>query len=115
MMYYNLKRLPDGWRMVKFDNLFNVEAVYKIRFSRGKFYCDCPATGRPSCRHRDMVPTFIDAKAVDTGRFLCYDTGEWHPPVEGLSTIDILPPFPRPRKLSIAERKHSTRAGRHRQ
>lgn len=88
-MYYNLRRMPDGYRMVKFDFLFNVEAVYYIRFSRGRFYCDCPAYKNVSCKHRDMVPIFLDHKAVDSGKFLCYDTGEWHPMVEGLTEYDI--------------------------
>jgi hypothetical protein len=76
-MYYNLRRMPDGYRMVKFDDLYNVEAVYNIRFYRGRFYCDCPASNRPDCKHRQMIPIFSTHRATDTGRFFCYDTGEW--------------------------------------
>ena len=88
-MYYNLKRTPEGYRMVKFDSLYNVEAVYYIRSSRGKFYCDCPAYKHETCKHRSMIPLFIENNGVDTGKFLCFDTGEWFPPVEGLRDDDI--------------------------
>ncbi len=94
-MYYNLRRMPDGFRMAKFDSLYNVEAVYYIRFSRGRFYCDCPASNKSTCKHRDMIPIFSTHRATDTGKFFCYDTGTWHPPIEGLS--EFLP-SPEPKK-----------------
>lgn len=108
-MYYNVKRMPDGYRMVKFDNLYNVEAVYNIRFSRGRFYCDCPASNNASCKHRDMIPVFIDYKAVDSGKFLCYETGEWHPAIEGIPDDLPLQEPGRSRKLLRPTRKSSRR------
>jgi len=83
MSLYNLKSTPDGYRMVKFDDYLNVESVYNILYRRGRFYCDCPQGGKsPSCRHRDMVPVFTSHRAVDTGKFYCFETAEWLPKVE---------------------------------
>lgn len=66
--------------MVKFDTLFNIESVYNIAYRRGKFYCECEqARKAPTCRHRTMIPIFNQHKAVDSGKFYDYDTGEWHP------------------------------------
>lgn len=81
-MYYNLKSTLDGYRMVKFDYLFNVEAVYNILYRRGRFYCDCPQGGKaPTCRHRDMVPIFNQHKAVNSGKFYCYEDKTWIPAI----------------------------------
>jgi len=80
---YNLKSTPDGYRMVKFDQYLNVEKIYNILYRRGRFYCDCPQGVKgPACRHRDMVPVFTSHKAVNTGKFYCYETEEWLPKVE---------------------------------
>jgi hypothetical protein len=82
-MYYNMIKTPDGYRMVKFDDWWFVNQVYNITYRRGRFYCDCPQGGRaPTCRHRDMVPIFCQHKAVNSGKFYCYDTGEWFPAIE---------------------------------
>ena len=80
---YNLKKTPDGYRMVKFDEWLNVEAVYEIQYRRGRFYCDCPQGQKaPTCKHRDMIPVFCSKKAVDKGKFYCADTGEWDGSIE---------------------------------
>lgn len=105
-MYYNLRRMPDGYRMAKFDKLFALDAVYNIKFSRGRFSCDCPASNKPNCKHREMIPTFVTSRKVDTGYFLCYDTGDWHPPVEGLTPEDIT----RKAELSRPKRRDTRRA-----
>lgn len=112
-MYYNLRRTDDGYRMVKFDSLFNVEAIYNLRAFRGKFLCDCPAYKYEMCKHREMIPVFIASNKVNTGEFLCFDTGEWHPPVEGLVFEDIVPApkIGRPRR-DYGVRK--VRRGKHR-
>jgi hypothetical protein len=79
---YNLKSTPDGYRMVKFDQDINVEAVYEITYRRGRFYCDCPQGGKsPTCRHRDMIPVFTSHKAVNTGKFYDYENDKWLPPI----------------------------------
>jgi hypothetical protein len=83
VMYYNLISTPDGYRMAKFDDLMNVEAVYNILYKRGRFYCDCPQGMKaPTCRHRDMVPIFCRHKAVNSGKFYCFEDDTWYPRVE---------------------------------
>jgi len=83
MSVYNLKRLPNGYRMVKFDDYLNVESVYTILHRRGHLYCDCPQGMKSStCRHRDMIPVFKAKRAIDTGEFYCYETQTWEPRVE---------------------------------
>ena len=80
MSWYNMRLTPDGYRVVKFDNLFWVEQIYNIAYRRGRFYCDCPQGMKAhTCRHRDMVPIFNQHKAVDSGKFYDYDNQEWHP------------------------------------
>ena len=81
-MYYNLIKTPDGYRMVKFDDLWNVDSVYNISYRRGHFFCDCMAGNKPDCRHRQMVPIFCKHRAVNSGKFYCFDTGEWHEAME---------------------------------
>ena len=43
--------------------------------------CTCPAGFRPSCRHREMLPTFLAAGHVDDGTFYNYDLKTWLPPL----------------------------------
>jgi len=77
-MWYNLKNTPDGYRMAKFDFLFNVDAVYEIQHRRGRLYCDCEQGRKsPTCRHRTMVSIFCSRGVVDHYAFYNYDTGEW--------------------------------------
>jgi hypothetical protein len=79
-----MKSTPDGYRMVKFDDLLNVEAVYNILYRRKRFYCDCPQGMKAStCRHRDMINTFCRHKAVNSGKFYCLEEDRWDPPVQG--------------------------------
>lgn len=68
--------------MAKFDGDFNVAAIYHLSTNhRGGYDCECPAGGRPSCKHRKMVPIFLAAKAVDTLQFYEYETQMWHQPI----------------------------------
>ena len=82
LSYYNLRKTSSGHRMVKFDDLLNVEAIYNIAFVHGHHNCECFAANRASCRHRDMIPAFYAHKAVDNGKFYCYETGEWLPAIK---------------------------------
>jgi hypothetical protein len=84
MNLYNLKKTPDGYRMVKWDQYLNIEGIYNIIYRRGRFYCDCPQGQKHyTCKHRDMIPTFAQHKAIDSGRFYCQETGDWEPKVMG--------------------------------
>jgi hypothetical protein len=83
-MYYTLRKIPDGYRIAKFDQFFDVEAVHEMHYFRGKFSCDCPQGGKShTCRHREMIPIFNRHKAVDTGKFYHYENNEWFPAVSG--------------------------------
>jgi hypothetical protein len=86
---YNLRRSAFGYLLAKFDDDFNVAAVYeltKARDSSGRIInrdyawsCTCPAGPRPSCRHRKMLQ--IMASKADTENFYCYETQTWHQPI----------------------------------
>lgn len=75
---YNCKDDGDQWRITKFDSDFNVEASYLLDASN----CKCPAGHRPSCRHRSMLPKFINRNYVGTEYFFDFDRGGW---VQGAS------------------------------
>ncbi len=73
MTLYNCKHAGDEYRITKFDSFGNVESSYLCTTSE----CDCPAGVRPSCRHRQMLPKFIEREAIDTGWMLDFDRGGW--------------------------------------
>jgi len=70
---YNCKIAGDQWRMTKFDEHMNVESSYLCTTTE----CECPAGQRPICRHRDMLPKFIQRQKVGTGWVYDYDRGGW--------------------------------------
>jgi hypothetical protein len=83
MSLYNLKKTPDGYRMVKFDQNLNIESVYEIQYRRGRFYCDCPAGGKSStCRHREMIQEFTRHRAVNSGKFFDFENRTWVAPIK---------------------------------
>lgn len=63
----------DWWRITKFDRDHNVESTYRCTASE----CECPAGVRPMCRHREMLPRFINRGAINTGWMFDYDRGGW--------------------------------------
>lgn len=85
MILYNLRSTATGFRIAKFDEFMDVEAVYNLT-PTGKvgqpFACDCPASQRPSCKHRKMVNRFVLANKQDTDEFYCYETQTWHRPIK---------------------------------
>lgn len=73
---YNCKHSGDQYRIyriTKFTSDFEVEASYLC----GLTSCECPAGHRPSCRHRLMLPKFIQRDAIGTSWFLDFDRGGW--------------------------------------
>ena len=77
---YNMRSTPDGYRMVKWDEWLNIEAIYNITYNRGRHYCDCPQGQKHStCKHRDLIPVFAGHKAINSGKFYCQETEEWIP------------------------------------
>lgn len=70
---YNCKHSGDQYRVTKFDSDFNVESSYLCDLHS----CDCPAGVRPSCRHRQMLPKFIQRDHIGDEFFFDFDRGGW--------------------------------------
>lgn len=70
---YNCKTDGDQYRITKFDDDLEVESSYLLTMAE----CECPAGNRPSCRHRQMLPKFMQRHAIDTEWFLDFDRGGW--------------------------------------
>lgn len=73
MSLYNCKSDGDQYRISKFTNDLDVEASYLTDGSE----CDCPASHRPVCRHRIMLPRFIAKNAVAGQWFHNYEANQW--------------------------------------
>jgi hypothetical protein len=71
MTLYNAKSTDDGVRITKFTDDLNVESSYIVSRSS----CDCPAGVRDTCRHRQMLPSFVER--IDTPWFLDWDNRRW--------------------------------------
>lgn len=78
MILYSLRTSASGYQLAKFDEDFNVAAVYDLLplFNGTDYSCSCPAGLRPTCRHRNMLPRMISK--ANTGEFYCYETQHWH-------------------------------------
>ena len=76
---YNLSESDGEYTMTKFDMDYRVEESYFV----SKAGCDCPGGNRPTCRHRKMLPLFLEANHVDDGWFLDWDTRLWWAPESG--------------------------------
>lgn len=64
------------YRITKFDGDMNVISSYVVDDSLD-ISCTCPAMGRQTCRHRDMLPKFIARSAINTHWFYDFDRGGW--------------------------------------
>lgn len=69
---YNCHTDGDNWRITKFND-GEVESSYLCSESE----CQCPAGSRPICRHRLMLPMFLNRGAVDTFWFLDFERKGW--------------------------------------
>lgn len=69
---YNCHTDGDNWRITKFND-GEVESSYLCSTTE----CQCPAGSRPICRHRLMLPMFLNRGAVDTFWFLDFDRKGW--------------------------------------
>lgn len=85
---YNCRHSGDQYRITKFDEDMNVESSYLCTEAE----CECPAGQRPTCRHRQMIPRFIQRKHIGDEWFFDYDRGGW---VQmGPEWISEMPPLP---------------------
>jgi len=73
MTLYSCKHSGDQYRISKFDDDLNVQSSYLCTETE----CDCPAGVRPICRHREMLPKFLERKTVDSNWWFDYDRGGW--------------------------------------
>jgi len=59
--------------ITKWDSLgFEILSQYGMS---SPVICSCPAAGRDTCRHRQMLSAMLDN--IDTGKFYRYDDGRW--------------------------------------
>lgn len=65
---YNCHHDGDQYRITKFVD-GNPESSYLCTFAE----CECPAGSRPTCRHRLMLPAFINMNTVNTHWFMNFD------------------------------------------
>lgn len=69
MTLYNLRTDGDNYRITKFTNDLDVESSYLTSHNE----CACPAGHRPTCRHRQMLPTMLAANLCDSGGFYDFE------------------------------------------
>ncbi len=95
---YNCHTDGDQYRITKFDSLGNVESTYLCTTEE----CECPAGVRLSCRHRQMLPIFIDNNKVNSFFFYDFDRKGWvtnepavsNDPMLKPAEMDSMPPLP---------------------
>jgi hypothetical protein len=78
MPLYNAKKANGTYRVTKFDDDLEVENSYLT----SERECTCPAGHRDTCRHRQMLPAFIEQQRVDTFWFLDWDNQKWADPLK---------------------------------
>jgi hypothetical protein len=78
---YNCKRIDaTHYRVTKFDSGF---VPFEHHDGTASTYvctektCDCPQGHKPSCRHRKMLPFFLEEEHVDDNWFFIWDTHQW--------------------------------------
>lgn len=69
MPTYNCKHSGDQYRITKFNRDGDTESSYLCSHHE----CECPAGVRPTCRHRQMLPLFLELNLVDTQWFIDWD------------------------------------------
>jgi hypothetical protein len=74
---YLVNKNVVGYNVIKCDEDFNYIEGYMVTQEKGKWFCDCPNTLAPVCRHMKMIEVFKKKRAIGKGMFYCYDTGEW--------------------------------------
>jgi hypothetical protein len=75
--YYRIDAILTGFCITKCDEDLNFVECYEIVKERERWFCSCPNTLAPVCRHQKMINIFMSKKAIGKAMFYCYDTGEW--------------------------------------
>jgi hypothetical protein len=73
MALYNCRHSGDQYRITKFDADMNPQGSYLVDDEA----CECPAGVRPTCRHREMLPKFLQRGHVGDEWMFDYDRGGW--------------------------------------
>lgn len=94
MILYSLRTADGAFSIAKFDADFNVESQYLIvQDPSGRWQCNCPASIRPTCRHRQMLTVMMDR--ADSPWFYCYEDGTWHDPLgQAEAQVEMFAPIP---------------------
>lgn len=95
---YNCHTDGDNYRITKFND-GEVESSYLCSTTE----CQCPAGSRPICRHRLMLPMFLNRGVVDSFYFLDFDRKGWvsnEPALTGFQEELILMGFHQPELIS---------------
>jgi hypothetical protein len=103
---YNCKTVdPKHYRITKFDNHLNPKHDHTGRMSSyvvSETDCECPQGHAHSCRHRKMLPFFIEHDYVDTEYFFVWDLHQWYKaptPVAEVRKANGKDEPPRPHKV----------------
>lgn len=85
-IYTVLSGTNDNWNVVKMDRDFTVEDTYFV--NKRVSVCSCFAGNKPTCRHRQLVIKFENAKAIDSRRAYDFDKDKWiDPPKAALEML----------------------------
>jgi len=57
--------IGEQYHVIKYNQIDMESGLYTVTLSEIANLCDCPAGQKPTCRHRELVETFIKKKYVD--------------------------------------------------
>lgn len=80
---YNVRQVENGFRVVKFDDWFNVIKVHNVwkRTQLSNWRCSCQQGSMSDCRHRIIVRVFQKTRRVSSGWFYNYTHKCWERPI----------------------------------
>src|SRR5215469_8463368 len=78
---YNCKSVDEThYRITKFDSglvPFEDDKGRISSYTCSLQECECPAGHKPTCRHRKMLPLFLENDHIDDNYFFIWDTHQW--------------------------------------
>lgn len=75
-LYSCLSGAIEGqYTISKFSNDGDYQSAYTV--SEDTYTCTCPAAQRESCRHREMLQTFIEEDHIGDGWMYDFDNDQW--------------------------------------
>lgn len=69
---------PKSFRISKMSMDLDALETYFISEVGNTMICACPAGGRATCRHREMLRLFQGLNKVGSGEFYQYDSELWY-------------------------------------